>query len=99
MPAVALTDRANLFGALEFSVSHQGRRRAADRRLRPAGDRRSARARPSAGRATPTVVLLAQNEAGYRNLTELSSAAFLDVDADRRAARALGARWPSTPRG
>jgi DNA polymerase III subunit alpha len=29
---------------------------------------------------TPTIVLLAQNEAGYRNLTILSSAAYLEVD-------------------
>ena len=80
MPAVALTDRANLFGALEFSVATQ-----------------EAGVQPIVGCAlpvsgigegpgerwarVPTVVLLAQNAVGYRHLTELSSAAFLDVEA------------------
>src|SRR5579872_4915730 len=79
MPAVALTDRANLFGALEFSVT------AKDAGVQPIvgcalpvtgiGDRAPDRwARP------PTVVLLAQNEAGYRNLMALSSAAYLDIE-------------------
>ncbi|MGH6971441.1 MAG: DNA polymerase III subunit alpha, partial [Caulobacteraceae bacterium] len=78
MPAVALADRANLFGALEFSLATR------DAGVQPivgcalpvsgVGEGRSERwARP------PTVVLLAQNETGWRNLTELSSAAFLDV--------------------
>jgi DNA polymerase-3 subunit alpha len=79
MPAVGLTDRANLFGALEFSVLTK------DTGVQPivgcalpvtgiggAGAERFAR--------VPTIVLLVQNEAGYRNLCELSSAAFLDVD-------------------
>ena len=79
MPAVALTDRANLFGALEFSVLTK------DTGVQPiigcalpvtgiggVGPERWAR--------IPTIVLLAQNEAGYRNLCELSSAAFLDID-------------------
>ena len=39
MPAVGLTDRANLFGALEFSSYAKDSRRAAHRRLRPAGHR------------------------------------------------------------
>ena len=80
MPAVALTDRANLFGALEFSVATK-----------------EAGVQPIIGCAlpvtgigevpserwakTPTIVLLAQNEQGYANLSELSSAAFLEVDA------------------
>ncbi|HLK24311.1 MAG TPA: DNA polymerase III subunit alpha [Caulobacteraceae bacterium] len=79
MPAVALADRANLFGALEFSVAT-----------------REAGVQPIIGCALPvtrigegpndrwarppTVVLLAQSEAGYRNLMALSSAAYLDVD-------------------
>jgi DNA polymerase-3 subunit alpha len=80
MPAVALTDRANLFGALEFSVATKG-----------------AGVQPIIGCAlpvtgigegpterwakTPTVVVLAQSERGYLNLSELSSAAYLEVDA------------------
>jgi DNA polymerase III subunit alpha len=79
MPAVALTDRANLFGALEFSVATK-----------------EAGVQPIVGCAlpvtgigegpadrwakTPTLVLLVQSEQGYANLSELSSAAFLDID-------------------
>jgi DNA polymerase-3 subunit alpha len=81
MPAVALTDRANLFGALEFSVITK------DRGVQPIvgcalpvtglGE-----GRPERWARTPTVVLLAQNETGYLNLCELSSAAFLEVEAN-----------------
>jgi DNA polymerase-3 subunit alpha len=80
MPAVALTDRANLFGALEFSVT------AKDAGVQPIigcalpvtgiGE-----GPPERWARLPTIVLLAQNETGWRNLTELSSAAFLDVAA------------------
>jgi len=79
MPAVALTDRANLFGALEFSIATK-----------------EAGVQPIVGLALPvtgigeglgdrwaktaTIVLLAQNEQGYLNLSELSSAAFLEID-------------------
>ncbi|HEY1752432.1 MAG TPA: DNA polymerase III subunit alpha [Caulobacteraceae bacterium] len=78
MPAVALTDRANLFGALEFSVATK------DAGVQPI----IGCALPVTGigegmaerwAKIPTVVLLAQNEAGWRNLTELSSAAYLDI--------------------
>ena len=79
MPAVALTDRANLFGALEFSVVTK------DHGVQPIvgcslpvsgiGEGPSER-----WAQTPTIVLLVQNETGYRNLCELSSAAFLEVD-------------------
>src|SRR5579871_2923841 len=80
MPAVALTDRANLFGALEFSVATK------EAGVQPIigcllpvtgiGERR-----PERWAKIPTIVLLAQNQVGYRNLTELSSAAFLEVAA------------------
>jgi DNA polymerase-3 subunit alpha len=79
MPAVALTDRANLFGALEFSVATK------DAGVQPIigcalpvtgiGEAPSDR-----WAKTRTLVLLAQNERGYANLSELSSAAFLEVD-------------------
>ncbi|HYE47333.1 MAG TPA: PHP domain-containing protein, partial [Caulobacter sp.] len=80
MPAVGIADRANLFGALEFSVA------AKDAGVQPI----VACALPVTGigegpperwARTPTIVLLAQNEAGYLNLSELSSAAYLEVDA------------------
>ena len=78
MPAVGLTDRANLFGALEFSVSTK------DSGVQPI----VGCALPVSGigegpaerwARTPTVVVLAQNEAGWRNLSILSSAAYLEA--------------------
>ncbi len=79
MPAAALTDRANLFGALEFSQYMK------DRGVQPiigcalpvsglgeaSGERWARR---------PTIVLLAQNEIGWRHLVALSSMAFLESD-------------------
>jgi DNA polymerase-3 subunit alpha len=97
MPAAALTDRANLFGALEFSVATK------DTGVQPIigcalpvmgiGERP-----PERWARTPTVLLLVQNETGYGNLTALSSAAYLDVEGsaepgiawDQVAARAEG---------
>jgi DNA polymerase-3 subunit alpha len=79
MPAVALVDRTNLFGALEFSVATK------EHGVQPIvgcalpvvgiGEGRSER-----WARTPSVVLLAQDEVGYRNLSALSSAAYLDVE-------------------
>jgi DNA polymerase-3 subunit alpha len=79
MPAVALTDRANLFGALEFSVT------AKEAGVQPIVGcalpvRGIGEGPPERWAKTPTIVLLAQNEQGYLNLSELSSAAFLDSD-------------------
>ncbi len=80
MPAVAIADRANLFGALEFSVATKGEG------VQPI----IGCALPVSGigeglsdrwAKTPTVMLLAQNERGYLNLCELSSAAYLEVEA------------------
>jgi DNA polymerase-3 subunit alpha len=79
MPAVAIADRANLFGALEFSVATK------DAGVQPI----IACALPVSGigerltdkwARTPTVVLIVQSEAGYLNLSALSSAAYLDID-------------------
>jgi DNA polymerase-3 subunit alpha len=79
MPAVAIADRANLFGALEFSVATKGAG------VQPIigcalpvtgiGERP-----PERWAKTPTVTLLAQSELGYLHLSELSSIAYLDVD-------------------
>jgi DNA polymerase-3 subunit alpha len=81
MPAVGVADRANLFGALEFSQA------AKDAGVQPivgcalpvtgVGEPLSQR-----WARQPTVVLLAQNEAGWLNLTALSSKAFLDAEAE-----------------
>ena len=80
MPAVALTDRANLFGALEFSVATSGAgvQPIVGCALPVTG---IGEGPPERWARIPTIVLLAQSEAGWRNLCELSSAAFLDVEA------------------
>jgi DNA polymerase-3 subunit alpha len=81
MPAVALTDRANLFGALEFSLATAGAgvQPIIGCLLPVAG---IGGAPPERWARTPTIVLLAKDEAGWRNLCELSSAAFLEVEAN-----------------
>jgi len=80
MPAVALTDRANLFGALEFSVATKdtGVQPIVGCALPVSGIGEGS---PERWARIPTVVLFAQNEIGWRHLTELSSAAYLDVAA------------------
>ncbi len=81
MPAVGLTDRAGLFGALEFSVT------AKDAGVQPiAGCALPiygiGEGPPERWARTPTVALLAQSEAGWRNLSILSSAAYLTPAGD-----------------
>ena len=78
MPAVGLTDTNNLFGALEFSETLSGAG------LQPiTGCTLSIRLtdpRPGdAPRPDGTLALLVANEAGYKNLLKLTSAAFLEV--------------------
>lgn len=78
MPAVGITDRANLFGSLEMSQACK------DVGVQPIigvalpisglGERA-----PERWAKVPTVVLFAQNETGYMNLMALSSAAYLDI--------------------
>ncbi|MFN4287200.1 MAG: DNA polymerase III subunit alpha [Brevundimonas sp.] len=77
MPAVAMADRANLFGALEFSqsTSAAGVQPIIGCALPVSG----IGARPPERWAkAPTVTLLAQDEVGYLNLCALSSMAYLD---------------------
>ena len=89
MPAVAVCDSGNLFGALEFAVTASKggvqpiigvtiniRRGAADeaRRLRVVGGT------SHVAQAPDNLVLIAQNDAGYRNLLDLVSQAFLEGD-------------------
>ena len=88
MPAVAIADRANLFGALEFSASlkDQGVQPIIGCALPVAG-----LGEPAGGRANhrvraPVVVLLAQDEAGWGHLMELSSLAYTDSASDSEAA-------------
>ena len=84
MPAAALTDTNNLFGALEFSEVLAGHG------VQPIiGCTLSVQLDPPrpGDRSTPdgTLVLLAQNETGYANLMKLSSAAYLEVGATDEA--------------
>ncbi|MCA8888344.1 MAG: DNA polymerase III subunit alpha [Parvularculaceae bacterium] len=80
MPALGLTDRNNLFGALEFSE------KAAGAGLQPligvtvsmAPLHPAAAQRP--GDRLPSIVLLAKDEAGYGNLLRLVSHAHLSSD-------------------
>jgi DNA polymerase-3 subunit alpha len=85
MPAVALTDRANLFGALEFSVltKEAGVQPIVGCALPVTGIGGKA---PERWARTPTIVLLAQSERGYLNLSELSSHAYLEAEATEEPA-------------
>lgn len=78
MPAVALTDHGNLFGAIEFY------NRARKHGVKPIlgieayvaqGSRLD---RDSQRRSNNHLVLLAENETGFRNLIKLSSSSFLE---------------------
>ncbi|MFM8535041.1 MAG: DNA polymerase III subunit alpha, partial [Acidimicrobiia bacterium] len=91
MPAVAITDRGNLFGALEFSQY------AAGGGIQPiVGVDLAIRREEEGGIATasklPTIdwlTLLAQNEEGYLNLMRLVSRAHLDFKTGSMAALPL----------
>src|SRR5215204_2897432 len=87
MPAVAITDSGNLFGALEFAIA------CAEAGIQPIigieialaapADPGARGQRPSNGHAVEPdrIVLLVQSEAGYRNLMSLASRAYLDGEA------------------
>ena len=75
MPAVAITDTANLFGALEFSQA------CVAKGIQPIMGCQVALARADNPRLPPEpLVLLAQDAAGLNNLQRLSSRGFLDTD-------------------
>jgi DNA polymerase III subunit alpha len=75
MPAVAITDTANLFGALEFSQA------CAAKGIQPIIGCQIALARPDNPRLPPDpIVLLAQDATGLDNLRRLSSRGFLETD-------------------
>ncbi len=87
MPALAITDANNLFGALEFSekLSKSGVQAIIGAQINvdfgDAPTSSNIRADQRASRAP--IVLLAQNEAGYGNLMRLASAVWLEPgDAD-----------------
>jgi DNA polymerase-3 subunit alpha len=84
MPAVAITDSGNLFGALEFAQA------ASEAGIQPIigcelGLRRSGEGGGRAVRLGPApppdpVILLVQSERGYRNLLKLVSKSFLETE-------------------
>ena len=78
MPAVAVTDSGNLFGAMEFAIyaSRAGVQPIVGTLLAV----RDAPRRHGRHEEEPApILLLAQNETGYRNLLELVSASFLET--------------------
>lgn len=85
MPALAITDTNNLFGALEFSdaLSDKGIQPivgiAIKVDLTPADQAANKFQQPTGLKRFASLALLAQNEQGYLNLIKLSSTAFLDV--------------------
>jgi len=78
MPALALTDHGNLFGAIEFYD------RAKKAGVKPILGMEAYVAQGSLNERNPQrsssnhLVLLAQNEAGYRNLIKLTTRSFLE---------------------
>jgi DNA polymerase-3 subunit alpha len=80
MPAVAITDTANLFGSLEFSQA------CVAKGVQPIIGCQIALSRPEAPRAPPDpVVLLAKDAAGFSNLQRLSSIGFLETEPGLKA--------------
>jgi DNA polymerase-3 subunit alpha len=86
MPAVAITDSGNLFGALEFATAcaEAGIQPIIGVEIAVAGGpaARGARNGNGNGHGEPDrIVLLVQSEIGYRNLMRLTSQAYLDGEA------------------
>jgi len=84
MPAVAITDRNNLFGSLEFSQvcvkSGVQPILGCEIALRRASEEDTSRRQTRVEEPT-SIALLVQNETGWRNLMALSSTAYLDTPA------------------
>ena len=81
MPAVAITDTNNLFGALEFSkeMAGKGIQPIIGCQLNLArADQQNGLSKNLRKPEPDKIVLLAQNEAGYANLMKLSTKAFLE---------------------
>src|SRR5689334_20140936 len=93
MPAVAMTDTGNLFGALELATA------AAEVGVQPivgcelplrrADGPESRPGRPMLPPKPERIVLLAQSEAGYRNLLKLVSEAYLATEGSEEPQIAL----------
>ncbi len=75
MPAVAVTDTNNMFGALEFSLEATGK-----------GVQPIIGAQVNVGEAEQQLVLLVQNDVGYRNLSKIISDAYMEGDVSKSVA-------------
>ncbi len=88
MPAIALTDETNLFAMVKFYRGAQARGLkpivGVDVRLRDAADRQE----------PARLTLLSQNLAGYRNLTQLITRAYLE--GQRRGVPLIDRNWLTT---
>ncbi|MCI5059715.1 MAG: DNA polymerase III subunit alpha [Alphaproteobacteria bacterium] len=74
-PAMAVTDTNNMFGALEFAVVASGK-----------GVQPILGAQVSVGEAGQQLVLLVQNDEGYKNLSKILSDAYMDGDGTKQVA-------------
>ncbi|MEM1282971.1 MAG: DNA polymerase III subunit alpha [Chlamydiota bacterium] len=80
MPAVALTDHGNLFGAVEFykACKAEGVKPIIGCDMYVAPRSRTEKKRESKGRTSYSTVFLAKNDNGYHNLCKLSSIGYLE---------------------
>jgi len=80
MPAVAVTDHGNMFGAIDFYNQARGAgvKPIIGSEVYVAPDSRFSRSAPSAREAAYHLVLLAENLTGYHNLLQLSSSSYLE---------------------
>src|SRR5579872_4856585 len=89
MPAVAITDSGNLFGALEFATACAGEGIQPIIGCEIALVVHETNERQLGQRDIERVVLLVQSEVGYRNLLALVTGSFLDSDAGAEPTIAL----------
>ena len=80
MPAAALTDHGNLFGAVEFfkACQKEGIKPLIGSELYIAPHGREEKRKEYGHKTSAHVILIAKNEIGYRNLCKLSSIGFLE---------------------
>jgi len=95
-PALALTDRDNMFGALEFSekLAGSGIQPIVGCALAVDFGDIDPNARNAASLGPARIVLLAANQDGYRSLMRLNSRAFLDMPAQQQMPH-VKAEWLS----
>jgi DNA polymerase III subunit alpha len=80
MPGLALTDHGNMFGAVRFYdiCKEQGINPIVGSEFYVAGGSRREKSGTENGNKYYHLILLAQNETGYRNLLKLSAASFIE---------------------